>query len=131
MSGSKARDRVPVAPLREAFLVSGLSASTVAVRLGRTLRDSSLVNRSLGIAPRKTSDGVRYYASDIGPDQAKAICDVIGRDFDELYPVIPSEPLRGGVCQCGEHLARPAPGGKCGFCVEEAKMQAEMQGAAA
>jgi hypothetical protein len=80
---SLASDRVPVAPLREAFLASGLTLSQVCYRLGWTcphgryvVADTSRLQRSLGM--RALSQPGRYTNHHIGYEHATRIARAIG-----------------------------------------------------
>ena len=72
--------RVPVEPLRRAFLDAGMDASEVARRLGWHGRASERVESCLGIQPPA------FHATLYGP-RAERIAEVLGVDFEELYGV--------------------------------------------
>jgi hypothetical protein len=85
MSGqSPVSDRVPVAPLRDAFETSGLTLSQVCRRLGWFAGpgkpDVARLKRSLGTQPVSTHKGTRYYAQRIGYEHATRIAEAIGVD---------------------------------------------------
>jgi hypothetical protein len=125
-------DRVTNAPLREAFLASPMTLSDVCHRLGWVRSDgsskgaeTSRLKRGLGIEATKnrmkeTGHVSETFVATIEIVKAKAICDVLGVDFDELYPDLPTTRARGGRCvSCGESLLRPVADQTCGFCIEE------------
>jgi hypothetical protein len=83
---------VPVAPLRSAFLRSGVSAYEVAARLGWTRRgryigheipDTSRVKRTLGLKPYRTN-GRNVVRQRVTYDRAVEVADAIGVDFHEV-----------------------------------------------
>lgn len=74
---------IPVAPLREAFERSGLSASEVARRLGwtRTVPDSGRVLRQLGLYPTHNGHGHGYRTREtMSDDRAAELARVLGVD---------------------------------------------------
>lgn len=86
--------RVDVAPVRRAFLASGMSAAGLALRLGwihdkdnekhRVLvGDGSRVERRLGLR-ESTSHGRYYLAEDISLNHALKIADALGVDPEDL-----------------------------------------------
>ena len=83
----RARGRVDVAPLRDAFLRSRLSASEVCVwlewhtRTGRP--DTNRFMRALGLVAN-TTHGQRVRARSIGVDRAALIADALGVDPWEI-----------------------------------------------
>lgn len=123
--------RVPNAPLRDAVEASGVPLTVIAEALGFVQvratrggeRDSTRLRRSLGISPSygKTADGVRraYYQSQVPIELAERVCQIIGVDFDELYPeVAEQEPAM--VCKgCGAEMRKAVRGKLCGLCIEE------------
>lgn len=90
-------ERVPVAPLREAFLRSGMSAKGLAVRLGWTrvgrlngsshrkgvIGDATRVRTALGLKQCVKRRGVKVYRSTqttVPYDTALAICRALDAD---------------------------------------------------
>jgi hypothetical protein len=75
--------RIDVAPLREAFLSSGLSASELCVWLEwfkpNGTADTSRLMRALGLLP-SMSRGENRFARSIGVDRAALIADALGLD---------------------------------------------------
>lgn len=73
--------KVPVAPLREAFLASSVDAAEAARELGwwdhRGAPDSSRVKRTLGIN-HETSHGRRYRRSLVDAETVQLIAEAIG-----------------------------------------------------
>jgi hypothetical protein len=134
-------ERVPNAPLRDAFLASGLTVSEVCRRLGWVRSDASSkgaetsrLKRGLGIEGTSASrfNRSRGYrpvslVSTVEIGRAHAICEAIGVDFDELYAgLLPAQEVAGRCSSCGNPLLWPAV--LCGFCEAE---QAERFGVAA
>lgn len=128
-------DRVPVAPLRDAYLASSLTLTEVCVSLG-WFRESpskggpytSQLARALGLRATKNvnhNTGVVYCSTQLTISKARAlaICEALDVDFDVLYEgKLPSQKARGGRCvTCGELLARPVRSQMCGFCLAESE----------
>lgn len=122
--------RVPNAPLREAFLASGLTPTEVCRRLGwerRTVSrdriyagvDTTLLLRTLGLRRWVGRPGAKAsYQVTVALERAQHITAALGLDFDELYPdltmAVVEEPA--GTCEeCGLDLLWPAQ--LCGFCL--------------
>lgn len=134
-------ERIPNAPVREAYIASGKTPSEICQHLG--LYDASRrrphhpdttgLSRMLGLQhsrSRATKDGAVCITrcSTISITNAKLICDALDVDFDSLYPDLPSADPEGGVCECGERMLYPAP--RCGFCQAELEQFGEGQVAA-
>jgi len=85
-------DRIPNAPLREAFLESGLTLSEVCYRLGwtrmqnaRVIADVSPLKRALGLQPWTNGQGRSYTSRLVGTEKAARILralDLDPIDFD-------------------------------------------------
>jgi hypothetical protein len=130
----KSSDRVPNAPLREAFLSSPMTASEVCFAVGwrrdktgrnDTHADTTLLMRTLGLSTtlnraRKSGEIYRSTYQTVTIVNAQAICAALGVDFDELYEGLLPAQEPAGVCGCGNPMLRPAP--RCQFCVEEAEL---------
>lgn len=74
--------KVDNAPLRQAFVDSGLTATEVAERCGWLQRgnaDTSRVKRVLGILP-ESSNGRRYHRREVGSDTAALVAGALGLD---------------------------------------------------
>jgi hypothetical protein len=85
--------KVPVAPLREAFLRSGVTAGQVATELDwldRGSPDASRVNRALGITDT-ISHGRRHLRSMVDAEIVMLIADAIGVGAWEVLPDIEDE----------------------------------------
>jgi hypothetical protein len=83
---------VPIAPLREAFLRSGLTPSIVCYRLGweckrsyGTQADTTRLKRALGLLP-ESDKGRPRLRQRIGTDRAERIAEAIGVAYWELWP---------------------------------------------
>jgi hypothetical protein len=90
---SRISDRVPVAPLREAFVSSKLTSSELCYRLGwvrldrrfsppREYADTQRLRRALGLAPNWNASAHAFVsvATRIGYDNATRIAEAIGVD---------------------------------------------------
>ncbi len=127
MSWKTGTVRVANAPLREAFLRSGLTAGQVAVRMGMLHSksgsgDGTRLQRSLGLKPSTDSAGYTSTCSTISTERAVALCNVLGADFDDLYPPETRLPPQTGVASCadcGTSLLVPVADHLCGLCREE------------
>jgi hypothetical protein len=98
MAADPASDRVPLAPLQEAFAQSGLSATALATRLGwmrdkcgklrvdgtygpsRTIGDNRQVMRKLGLRDHVSGDRRRFRATTIEYGDALAVCRALNLD---------------------------------------------------
>jgi transcriptional regulator with XRE-family HTH domain len=82
------REYVPVAPLREAFLQSGMSLSELARRMGmvRTQPNANQAARTLGLRPDTNSrDGVRDVPREfVSPRMAQRIADALELDYHDV-----------------------------------------------
>jgi hypothetical protein len=119
---SRSESMVENAPLRDAFIQSGEKAVDVCWRLGLTEeRDGhkraqpGRLKRALGMA-YDHQKGYRTVRATTNIDQAKAICEAIGAEFDELYPDL-VQASSGHTCTCGNPMIDDAD--KCGLCIEE------------
>ncbi len=124
----RSSERVPNWPVREAFERSPMAIGEVCIELGWGARgrvDTTRLRRTLGFHPSRNSpraDGVqtRTFTATIPIVNAKAICDVLGEDFDELYDgLMPAQQTAGECETCGEELLHRDPEGICGWCREE------------
>ncbi len=116
--------KVPNAPLREAFLASGMTRSEVCERLGWLCTrpnggldaDSSRLARVLGLRMVGAE-----YRDTVYLAVAAKIAEALGMDFDDAYEAyIPAVRPRGGLCvECGIALLRPVSDRTCGFCRDE------------
>lgn len=99
---SRPSDRVPVAPLTEAFLASGLPLAEVCRRLGRSTRTTTNLKRALGLAPcwNRTAQTHTTWARRIGYDHAVSIAAALGVDPVELDDMLESY-AADPVCTCG------------------------------
>lgn len=79
---SSRSDRVPVAPLAEAFLSSGLSLVEVCQRLDWSKRHTTNLRRSLGLAPcwNPAARANTSWAQRIGYDHAVRIAEALDVD---------------------------------------------------
>ncbi len=128
--------RLPVAPLRDAFLASGRSADEVCLAIGwiddrptRARRgqpvvpDRTRLRRALGLVPSHTARKTVIRASTIGTDRAWLIATAINRDLVEIYPALLEQddiPCK----HCGAPLWTATADLTCGFCVEERELAA-------
>ena len=139
MSAAKSlleRNRISNVPLREPMIKSKLTYSEVARELGKVDNTTGKMNttglqRMLGLrdsppsfkASRKYPRGKLYEASftkTIDIDVAKAICRILGEDFDELYAEEWPEQKPAAHCKtCDEPMMKRVPSGQCGFCEAE------------
>lgn len=132
MTAMRGPGRVPVAPLREAFLASPMGLSEVCHGLGWARADgskrgeTSRLSRALGLDPsqnvnRNTGKVYRSLQVTIDRPRALAICSVLDVDFDELYADwLPAQRPRGGRCvMCGERMLSANSTHTCGFCLDE------------
>jgi hypothetical protein len=79
MSANGHHREVPIAPLREAFERSGLTAGDVARRLGWMRPDHKRVQRQLGIAPTsRQSNSNPYYIESTSYARALELAEAIG-----------------------------------------------------
>lgn len=101
----------------------------VCIELGWGARgrvDTTRLRRALGFHASRNkarADGVqtRTFTATIPIVHARAICDVLGESFDELYEgLMPSQEPAGECETCGEQLLSPAA--RCGFCEAEIAM---------
>ena len=126
----KGPDRVPNGPLREAFLSSHLTASEVCAAMGwyrdrpgtkpRTNHvDTTRLMRTLGLHT-SMKDGSRGWYHTLSEERARALCRVLGADFDELYADHLPAQAAAGVCGCGNPMLWPAP--RCVMCEAEAEL---------
>ena len=127
----KGREYIDNAPLREAFLASGHSASDVADRTGildgrkgsarKGKPDVSRLRRLLGLA-RWHSKGELGVQVRISVENARRIAAALEVEVEDLYPELAAKGC-GKCCErCGEDLLRPAP--LCGWCIAEAEYEA-------
>jgi hypothetical protein len=128
MTARRSGVRIPVDPVKQAYLDSDLTASEVCRRLGwvsdapgYVCGKTSNLARMLGLASsRNVIRGKTYVNTNttILQSHAQEICAVLDVDFDELYDgLLPEVKPRGGKCvTCGEWMLRPDPYGMCGFC---------------
>jgi hypothetical protein len=73
--------RVDVAPLREAFERSGLSATDVALRMGWLKPDCNRVTKALGITPYHMGHGFKpKHREHLRWDTAERLAQAIGMD---------------------------------------------------
>ncbi len=108
----------------------------VCIRLGwgdRGKVDTTRLRRALGCHASRNkarADGVqsRTFTSTIPIVNAKAICAVLGEDFDELYDGLMPAQKPAGECEtCGEELLHRDPEGICGWCREEVALFGRIQ----
>lgn len=81
--------KVPVAPLREAFLASGHTAADVARELGwwtHGIGDGSRVRRTLGLVPTTNGAGRRSYRTFVDAETVERIADALGLMAWEVMP---------------------------------------------
>jgi hypothetical protein len=52
----------------------------------------------------ETSNGRRTVRASLSIDRARAICDAVGVDFDELYPVLATDDKAGTCKGCDAEL---------------------------
>jgi len=71
---------VPVAPLRQALLDSGVTTSELARRLGWVRPDTVRVARQLGILPNIDGTGRSYTRETTSYERALEICEALGID---------------------------------------------------
>jgi hypothetical protein len=127
MSG-KSGVRVPNKPLSDAIDASDVLFTEVCRALGFVQRrsatgkitgDTARFKRSLGRAPSNWRDGKQYQQT-VPIELAERVCEVIGVDFDEVYPEI-AEQVSEMVCKgCGAEMRKKHPKKLCGLCQEEA-----------
>jgi hypothetical protein len=120
---SRSESMVENAPLRKAFQDSGESSVDVCWRLGltemrngRRYASPARLTRALGMS-YETSNGRRTVRASLSIDRARAICDAIGVDFDELYPVLTTGDNAGTCKGCDAELLIEAD--YCGFCLKD------------
>jgi hypothetical protein len=79
---------VPVGPLRDYFLTSGLTISELARRMGmvRTVPNVDAARRAIGLAPDGNSrDGMRDRPREfVSPGMAQRIADALGADYHDV-----------------------------------------------
>jgi hypothetical protein len=106
--------RLPVGPLQEAVLASGVPLAKVCrqigmVRVARNSVDTTRLRRSLALA----DTGGGYRNRTVDRDLAVRVCAAIGRSLEDVFGVVPE------VCaECGDELVG-SPDGLCGFCRKE------------
>lgn len=103
--------------LRDAFLDSDMTASTVARALGwevprraSTRPDASRVRHALGLTPNRSNGGYVAYQRRVHLTLANRIADVLGIAHYDA----------GDCVSCGERLRTPVADQTCGFCHAEA-----------
>lgn len=86
MTPAIATDRVPCAPLAEAFKQSGFTAAEVADRMGwkRDRWSATRVTRALGLARRKGGTSRWYFRQQMPYEEAVRFCEVLGVDPVEV-----------------------------------------------
>lgn len=119
------RARIPNAPLREAFLASGMTADQVCreldwfdERVTRTAKpEITRLTRSLGLAPGGgQKPGTRQQL--IGIEKARRIAEAMNVDLSLLYPD-ELAPAGTPCAECGEPMWEATAEGICGWCIEE------------
>jgi transposase-like protein len=82
------REYVPVGPLRDYYLQSGMTISEFARRMGlvRTVPNVDAARRTLGLAPDGNSrDGMRSRGREfVSPLRAQRIADALGADYHDV-----------------------------------------------
>lgn len=117
---------VPNDPIRDAVEKSGIKISDLCMAIDFVSKGQANVSglkRSLGLVAwrNKHADGTRstWFSKEIELDRAQKIAEVIGVDFDSLYPSIPSSVSTCFCGRCGEGMVERDNRGLCGFCIEE------------
>ena len=81
MNRTRGQFEVPIEPLRDAFLRSGLSTHELARRLGWVKPDNARVRRALGLYPDRNGRGTQPRLRETTSyDRALAIADALGID---------------------------------------------------
>jgi hypothetical protein len=78
---------VPIAPLRDYFLASGMTVSDFARRMGmvRTVPNVDQARRCLGLRPDTNSRADRPQPREfVSPAMAQRIADALGADYTEV-----------------------------------------------
>lgn len=143
MNLKKNPTRVSNVPLRDPFLKSPKGPSQIARELGKVdatgKMDTTGLQRSLGLrgSPPTFKKGKRYpkgreygpsFTTTISIETAKALCRILGVDFDELYADGFPEQQPAAHCKtCGDPMLRRVPSGQCGWCEEELALFGQVQ----
>jgi hypothetical protein len=124
MAARRGPDRIPNAPMREAFVASRMTSSELARELGwqspSGKYDTTMVMRTLGLHnSRNVLNGKVYTSANrtMDIDNARLMCRALGVDFDELYDGLLPEQEAAGECKlCYSPMLEPDPEDMCGFC---------------